>query len=139
MATFATFHFFMFRCFHPEPYSESRRPAEPAEEDIDNKSYHHTICRRLDRMPHQILHQSILVNRIDRYTYIIKRAAVMTTHRANYYYTGQFDCHGFDFSPSFPNERFFVDFWFSRVRSERGRGFFSILFLQYIYTLVLKQ
>mgnify|MGYP003314208334 CR=1 FL=1 len=43
--------------------------AEPAEEDIDNKSYHHTTCRRLDRMPYQILYHSILVNKIDRYTY----------------------------------------------------------------------
>ena len=54
---------------HSEPRQDSRRPAEPAEEDIDNKSYHHTICRRLDRIPYQILPHSILVNKIDRYTY----------------------------------------------------------------------
>ena len=54
---------------HPDSYSESRQVAEVAKDDIDNKSYHHTICRCLDRIPYQILHHSILVNKIDRYTY----------------------------------------------------------------------
>ena len=40
---------------HPDSYSESRQVAEVAKDDIDNKSYHHTICRRLDQIPYQIL------------------------------------------------------------------------------------